>query len=323
MLAELRTWATTARVLTILSLAALGSAALFMTIGANGHWDFVLPFRGLKLATLALVGTAIAASTVVFQTVTGNRILTPSIMGFDALYMLIQTSVVFFIGLSTLTTADPRVLFVIQALALSMFALALFRFLFRGAARDLHLLLLSGIVFGILFRSLSAFMRRVIEPDAFLVLQDSLFASFNKANPELLGVSALLVAGVLGVLWSRRAVFDVLALGRETAVSLGLDYRREVSIALVCVTVLVAVSTALVGPVTFFGLLVANLAYGAVPTHRHTAVLPAAALIAVLCLVGGQLVLERVFGFDGALSVIVEFAGGIVFITMIVMRGAR
>ena len=41
---------------------------------------------------MLLVGYAIAVSTVLFQTITDNRILTPSIMGFDSLYRLIQTS---------------------------------------------------------------------------------------------------------------------------------------------------------------------------------------------------------------------------------------
>ena len=59
-----------------------------MTLGANGQWDFVLPFRGGKLAVMLLVAYAVAVSSVLFQTVTHNRILTPAIMGFDALYLL-------------------------------------------------------------------------------------------------------------------------------------------------------------------------------------------------------------------------------------------
>ena len=123
--------------------------------------------------------------------------------------------------------------------------------------------------------------------------------------------------------WRRAGVLDVLALGRDAAINLGIDHRREVMRVLVMVSILVAVSTALVGPVTFFGLLVANLAYLLVDTHRHRLILPVAALVAVLVLMGGQLVLERLLGFNGALSIVIEFLGGIVFLIILVRRAAR
>ncbi|WP_298459517.1 iron chelate uptake ABC transporter family permease subunit [uncultured Cellulomonas sp.] len=113
---------------------------------------------------------------------------------------------------------------------------------------------------------------------------------------------------------------DVPALGRERAIGLGVDHQRRVQ-TVVVVAVLVSVSTALVGPVTFFGLLVANLAHLLVRTHRHRAVLPAAVLLGVLCLVGGQVVLERVLGLDSSTGVVVEFLGGIAFLVLL-LRGA-
>ena len=84
--------------LALLATAALLCVIGFMTLGANGQWAFVLPFRGGKLAAMLLVAYAVAVSSVLFQTVTHNRILTPAIMGFDALYLLIQSLVVFGFG---------------------------------------------------------------------------------------------------------------------------------------------------------------------------------------------------------------------------------
>ncbi len=86
---------------------------------------------------------------------------------------------------------------------------------------------------------------------------------------------------------------------------------------------LVSVSTALVGPITFFGLLVANLAYMIAGSAKHRIILPVAALLAVFCIVGGQTILERVFTFNSALSVIIEFLGGLVFIILLVRGHAR
>ena len=83
------------------------------------------------------------------------------------------------------------------------------------------------------------------------------------------------------------------------------------------------VATALVGPVTFFGLLVASLAYQITGSSKHCYVLPVAVLLAIVTLVGGQVVLERVFAFDTALSIVIEFVGGIAFIVLVLRRAAR
>ena len=302
---------------------AAASIVLFMTVGAKGSWSFILTFRGTKGAAMVLVGYAIAMSTVLFQTITNNRILTPSIMGFDALYRLIQTVLVFQLGSATVAVLDPRLRFGAEVVAMVAFSWLLYRWLFSGSLRGLHLLMLVGIVFGVMFRSITSFLYRVIDPNEFLVLQDRMFASFNRVDGQLLAVSALVVLAVSVAVWRKAGVLDVLALGRDAAINLGVDHRREVMWVLVMVSVLVAVSTALVGPVTFFGLLVANLAYLLVDTHRHRVILPVAALIAILVLMGGQLVLERLLGFNGALSIVIEFLGGIVFLIILVRRAAR
>jgi iron complex transport system permease protein len=166
-------------------------------------------------------------------------------------------------------------------------------------------------------------MQRIIDPNEFVILQDRLFASFNNVDSNLLAVSAAMVVTVSVIGWRFMHAYDVLALGRDTSVNLGLEHNRVVTIVLILVAVLVSVSTALVGPVTFFGLLVANLAYLITGTHKHRFVLPVAALLAIICLVGGQLILERVFAFDTALSIIIEFVGGIVFLVLLVRGIAR
>lgn len=313
----------TTLVLTVLLVLALIAIAAFMTLGAKGSWAFVLKFRGIKLAALLLVAYAIAVSTVMFQTVTNNRILTPAVMGFDSLFVLVHTFMVFAFGSSEVLMIDPRLRFVGETLLLVVFAGILFRWLFSGGERSLHLLVLVGIIFGVLFRSLSSFMQRVLDPNEFMVLQDTLFASFNTVDTTLLAISAAIVAlaSIAGLRLFH--TFDVLSLGRPTAISLGVAHKRVVTALLVLISILVAVSTALVGPVMFFGLLVAALAHYFTGSGKHRHILPAAILIGIICLVGGQVILERIFAFDTALSIVIEFLGGIVFIVLILKRGAR
>lgn len=308
-------------VVAILAALAVLVIVLFMTVGARGSWSFIIPFRGTKVLSMVLVAYAIGLSTVLFQTVMQNRILTPAIMGFDSLYVLIQTGAVFFFGGLAAATVDPYFKFAVELAAMMIFSTLLFRWMFSGQQRSLHLMVLVGIIIGTLFRSLSNFMVRIIDPNEFARIQDSMFASFNSVNTELVFVAMGIIAIVTIVAWRISHTFDVLSLGRETAINLGVPYKQTILLILVLVTLLVSVSTALVGPVTFFGLLVANVAYLMVGTSKHRYVLPAAVLLGIICLLGGQLVLERVFNFTTAISVIIEFVGGIVFI-ILVLRGA-
>lgn len=316
-------WTRPTLVLAVLAVLAIIAIICFMTLGARGNWGFILTFRGRKLMGLLLVAYSIALSTVLFQTVTNNRILTPSIMGFDSLYVLVQTAIVFFFGPLMLTALDPHMQFGMEVVLMVGFSWLLFYWLFMGEERSLHLLVLVGIVFGILFRSLSGFMQRMLDPNAFQVLQDTLFASFSTIDSTLLMASAIIIGIITLILWRIGHTFDVLTLGRAQAINLGVNYKPTVVLILSLVSVLVAVSTALVGPVTFFGLLVASLAHGLIGESRHRYVLPAAVLLAIICLVGGQTLFERVFAFDTALSIIIEFLGGLVFILLIVRGAAR
>ncbi|MFC3299990.1 Iron(III)-hydroxamate import system permease protein fhuB [Arthrobacter agilis] len=307
----------------VLGTAAAALVAAFLLVGLEGNLAYVLPRRLNRVGAMILVAVAVAVSTVLFQTVTGNRILTPSIMGLDALYVLIQTVLVFALGARTVLTMPTTARFSIEVVLMVAFSWLLYRWLFAGGGRSLHLLLLAGIVFGVFFRGASSLLQRLMDPSEYIILQDLFFASFNRVDPTLLYVSALVVAGLCVPAWRLRHRLDVLALGRDTAVGLGVDHRRTVTLVLVICSVLVAVSTALVGPATFFGLLVSALAYQLCSRFRHAVVLPIAVLLGVIALVGGQLVLEQVFAFDTALSIVIEFTGGIVFLVLLLKGRVR
>ncbi len=310
-------------VLAVLAALAIISIVCFMTLDARGSWSFVIPFRGRKLLALILVAISVSISTVLFQTATNNRILTPSIMGFDQLYVLLQTSLVFFFGIGAIVSIDPTLHFAIEIGVMVGFASLLFSWLFVWKERSLHLLVLVGIVFGIMFRSMIQFMQRIMDPNAFNVLQDSFFASFSQVDTTHM-LFSYIVLGAAGVVVVRMVpVLDVLTLGRAHAINLGVDYKRTVTTLLGLISVLVAVSAALVGPVTFFGLLVASLAHALIGTSRHKYILPTAMLLAIIALVGGQTLLERVFAFDTALSIIIEFLGGITFIYLVIRKNRR
>lgn len=306
-------------------LALLATASLvwmFQGIG-GGNRAFILQLRGTKLAGLVVVGAATGIATVLFQTVAANRVLTPSIMGFDALYVLLQTAMVAALGVAGFAALPAGAKFLAEVAAMSLLAAALFGTLLGRGARDIPRTILTGVILGVIFRSLSSFLARVMDPNAFATVQAASFASFGSLDAVLLPVAGA-IAGlcVAAALWLAPRL-DVLALGREPAISLGLRFDRLVLVTLGLVGMLVAVSTALVGPVAFFGLLVAGLAHGLAPSARHAVLLPAAALIGAAILVTGQTLFERLMGQAATLSVVVEFAGGLFFLFLLLKGRVR
>ncbi|MDA3130018.1 iron chelate uptake ABC transporter family permease subunit [Aliibacillus thermotolerans] len=300
--------------LTILACIAILLVAIFMFQGIGSNWEYILSSRGKKIVAIVMTGAAIAFSTVIFQTITNNRILTPSIIGLDALYLLIQTVIIFFIGSETITIVNAQVNFALSITLMVAFAFLLYHFLFRGEGRNIYFLLLIGIVFGTFFDSLSSFMQMLIDPNEFLIVQDRMFASFNNVATELI-VFSLIIFVFVGIYFRRFAHYlDVLSLGKEHAINLGVPYDYVVKRLLIIIVVLISISTALVGPITFLGLLVANVAYEFMKTYRHRPIIISAIFISIIALVGGQLIVERVFTFSTTLSVIINFVGGVYFI---------
>ncbi len=301
----------------LLSVAALAAIGAYLFYGLNGSYEYALPRRGMKALAMLLTGVAIAYSTVVFQTITHNKILTPSIMGLDSLYMLLQTVIIFFLGSSHYLIVNKNANFFLSIAAMVVFALLLYQLMFKGSKQPIYFLLLIGIILGTFFQSISSFLQVLIDPNEFLSVQDKMFASFNNISSDLVWVAGGVIILVLIYGWRQMAELDVVSLGRETAINLGVPYDKVVRSMLVLSSILIAVSTALVGPITFFGLIVANLSYQLFKTYRHGILIAGAGIISIIALVGGQWLVERIFTFSTTLSVIVNFIGGLYFIYLL------
>ena len=295
----------------------LAAAGLFLTLGARGDWGFILAFRGEKLLALTVVAAAVAVSTIVFQTITGNRILTPAIMGFDALYVLIQSVLVLTFGGAGFAALQGTPLFALETLIMIGVATLLFGLMLRRSA-DLHRLVLTGIVLGILLRSLNALVARLIDPSEYSYVIANSYARFSSIDSDLLWITTGVTVAVAGLILTMARRLDVIALGRDSAMVLGVEHRRAAQGLMV--PLLVAVSTALVGPIVFFGLLVSAIAHQLAGTWRHATLLPLAALIAAGLLVLCQALFERVLQLQSTVTVVIEGVGGLVFILLLFRR---
>lgn len=283
----------------------------------KGGFDYAFPRRMMRVGAMVVTGFAIAYSTVIFQTITHNRILTPSIMGIDSMYEVVQTLIYFFAGSASIWVANQYLNYFTALVAMILFALILYRTLFRADKYPIYLLLLMGMIIGTFLGSSVSFLQVLIDPVEYLSLQNVLFASFTRIKVELLYISVVILITAFIFGYRMLHELDVAALGRENAINLGVNYDRLVMNSLILSSVLIATSTALVGPITFFGLIVANLSYHFFATYKHSVLILGAGLISVVALVGGQFLVEHVFEFNTTLSVIINFIGGVYFIYLL------
>ncbi|MGI5899140.1 MAG: iron chelate uptake ABC transporter family permease subunit [Christensenellales bacterium] len=278
--------------------------------------------RMVALAAMLVAAVCQSLSTVAFQSITNNKIITPSLLGFEALYGAIHTSAMFFWGISAFISFSGVGSFLFQIVAMVLMCLILYGWLLSGKYGNLQLMLLVGVIMGAGLRSISTFMRRLLAPSEFDILQARLFGSVNNADPAYfpIAIPIVIIAALLLIAHSKK--LNVLSLGKSTSTAVGVKHQSSVIYTLILVSVLMSVSTALVGPLTFFGFLVATMTYQAAATYDHRYIFPMALAIGFLILTGAYFFMYHVFNAQGVVSVIIEMFGGITFLVVILRKGA-
>lgn len=305
----------------ILGLLTLFAIGLFLTFHTYGNWSFALPLRGKKILAFVVVGILTSFSTIAFQTLTQNHFLTPSILGFDSLYVLVQTILFFFLGQSR--QGDPT-LFVINVCLMVFFSVLIFSTLLKKDKQDLFLLLMVGMILGTLFKSMSTFLQVLMDPNEYDKLQGKLFASFSNVDVSLLVLVVPIVIVLVFLFIKASPKLDVLHLGLEQGINLGINVPVFRKYMLFLISLSVAIATALIGPITFLGFIVANVTYQWLGTYKHVYLFIAASFMSVLFLVSGQFLVEQVFHMNTTLSVVIEFSGGLYFVFKLVKeKGGR
>ena len=291
-----------------------------MPFGSDGFW-IIAKLRASNILTMVIVAACQAIATVAFQTVTNNRIITPSIMGFEALYRVVQTGAIFVLGVAGVTFFTGVSQFVLQVAIMVGLSVALYGWLLSGKLGNIQIMLLVGIIIGTGLGSISTFMQRLLTPSEFDVLTARLFGSMANADMSYMPVAIplVLIAGGYLVLSSKK--MNILALGKETTINLGINHRREVMKSLFFISILMAVTTALVGPLTFLGFLVATLAYQLADTYDHRFIYPMSFLIGFVVLAGAYFIMKNVFYAEGVVGIIIEAVGGITFLIFILRKG--
>lgn len=311
-------------VLTVASLLATFGLLAYdnpMPVGTRRFW-IIAERRGEAVTAMGIVALSQAIATVAFQTVTNNKIITPGIMGFQSLYAAIHTATIFFFGATALLNARTFEMFLFQIVVMVVFSLILYGWLLSGKNATMHTMLLVGIIMGGGLGSFSTFMQRLLTPSEFDVLTARLFGSVNNAESEYYPIAIPLVAGASLVIFALSKKLNIISLGHDVAQNLGVSHRGVSIIVLVMVSILIAVSTALVGPMIFLGFLVAMLTYQSAPTYDHRYLLPMAALLAYMVLTVSYFLMYHVFDTQGVVSIVIELVGAIIFLIVILRKGS-
>ena len=291
-----------------------------MPVNSPGFWR-IAQLRATSVTVILVVAWCQALATVAFQTITNNRIITPSIMGFESLYRLIQTSIVFFFGTTGLTSMNSTGQYLMQVGLMVALAALLYGRLLQSERTNIHQTLLLGIVIGTGLGGLSTYMQNLLNPSAFDILSARLIGNISNADVSQLTVAIPLAVVAGGLLLTMSRTLDVLGLGRDAAIGLGVDHRRNSLMILMLTAVLMAVSTSLVGPMSFLGFLVAMTAYQLSDTHEHRFVLPMAWLVGVVILGGAYFILRHIFYATGSVGIIIEAVGGTFFLIHLLRKG--
>lgn len=303
---------------------ALLAITLFLVYGLNvDNYEYNLSKRIPRVVAIIITGGSIAFSSIIFQTITNNRIITPSVLGLDSLYGFLQSFVVFIFGTSSIVMTDGRVNFLVSSFLMILGSMILYKFLLGNGKSNIYFLLLVGTIFGTLFKSLSTFMQVLIDPNDYVLLQSKLFASFTNVNTSILLVVIIILLIIVAFIYDDMRKVDVLHLGRDNSISLGVDYDKISKKLLIVVSILISISTALVGSITFLGILVVNLSYQLIKSYKHKYLIASSILISIIALVGGQFIVERLLNYNTKISIIINFIGGAYFIYLLLKENKQ
>lgn len=129
---------------TLLVILTLGVIASYLMINTYGNWQFAWALRSKKIFAFLLVSLATSSATISFQTITQNQFLTPSVLGLDSLYVLVQTTLFFFFGGVTMLQQVGTGMFLLNIGLMVGLSQLLFFFLLKKGQTNVFLLLMTG-----------------------------------------------------------------------------------------------------------------------------------------------------------------------------------
>ena len=310
--------------LIVLLFAVILASAAFLLINNPIHKPKLFRmFIGWRLPTLicmVIASVAIGVATLIFQSIVNNRIVTPALLGMNSIYSFLHTAAVFVFGTGSALYLNANLSFAADLISMGVVGTLIYWYLFKKTGHNILNIMLIGTVLSSFFGSVQTAMVRVMNPDEYDALLTTLVADFNNVGGEIIVFTIAALAAIGFVLRKDMKLLDVITMGRDQAINLGVDYDNTIRRLIFGVVLCMAVATATIGPVSFLGLIVANLSRQIFRTYRHSHLIAGASLLGMLALIGGQLVSQHVFHFTVPVSTFVTIAGGVYFLYLLLSR---
>ena len=312
------------RKLIILACIVTGACAVYLLINSYPEnpklFRYILSLRVPTLVVMLIAAFAIGSASIIFQSIINNRIVTPCLLGMNSMYTLVHTAVVFMVGSGSVIATNSNLSFAIDLVVMAGAATFIYSWLFLKTGNNILYVLLIGTVLSSFFGSIQSTMIRVMDPNEYDALLTTLVADFTNVNVEVIVFSLVLLGALTIFLWKDLMLLDVITLGREAAINLGVDYNRTIRRLLLGVVLCIAVATAMVGTISFLGLIIANLARQLLKTHKHSQLIVGSALMGMLAIIAGQVISQHVFRYAVPISIFITIGGGIYFLYLLLFR---
>jgi iron complex transport system permease protein len=233
----------------------------------------ILSVRLPRILLAGLVGAALAVAGCSFQALLRNPLADPYILGVSSGSALGAVSAIL-AGLSTASFGMPLASFS-GAIVTVMLVFHVGR-----VGRGLHTntLLLAGVIISAFFSAIIMFLISVAQNEDLSKIVFWLMGDFSFANYRFILIILPYVLGGIGVLYSYARGFNLMVMGEETAIQLGIDVERLKKVAYVFASLITAAAVSVCGLIGFVGLIIPHavrMLFG--PDHRL--LIPASALV--------------------------------------------
>lgn len=260
---------------------------IFSGESSKSSWDIIiLQFRLPKAITAVLVGSGLAISGLLMQTLFRNPLAGPFVLGISSgaslgVALLILGSGIFGGVLATIAFSSWGL-----AIASSLGAsLVLFAVLITAnKVRNTMSILIIGLMFGTVTSAIISVLTFFSEAEK---IQQFIFWSFgslgNLTWNEIFIFFTIYFIGILGLLNVIKPL-NTFLLGENYSKSLGINIKRSRNIILLVTSLLTGVITAFAGPIAFIGLAVPHITKLVFKTSNHKTLLPAVAILGAITL---------------------------------------
>jgi iron complex transport system permease protein len=290
-------------------------------LAGNGHasvadaivWDLRLP----RVLLAATVGAGLATAGAVVQALVRNVLAEPFLLGISSGASVGATAALLFGFLATLglwAISTGAILGAMAAMAI-VFVVAN-----TGSGLAPTQLILTGVVLGALFESITSFMIFRASPNATGSVLFWLLGSFGLATWSQVVVASVVILVGIAVLMPRARALNALMMGHDAATSLGVDVRSLRWQLYAVTSVIAGVAVAVSGIIGFVGLVIPHIVRLIVGSdHRRT--LPVGVLVGASFMVFADLVARTIVApQEMPVGVVTAFVGAPILLVLIRRR---